>query len=346
MKLTRITQLFSLLLLLFAGGTSAQVADTVEEQVQTMYIAYYGRPGDPGGVAFWTAQLTEAGGDLTQIIDAFGTSPEYESRFGGLSDEALVDNLYQQLLGRAADAAGKDFYLGELDAGRMTLPTIALNIADGVRDGDSDFSTVTNRLAMAVQFTSRVSSDGLTYDESSISGVVALLATVGADAGSVDDALAEISDLFGDGGPIDVGGEGIAFRFDTEEGILACSGSIPIPDSPIPPVSLIVYLQFDGDTLTIPPAEDYTLEGFTIVEDTGMQGGYNESDGTFSLSQTMTGYSNDDPSQALQTISFTTEGQVTADSWFGTYAFSVSLSVSGFDIDCNGMQDFFGERLD
>ncbi len=350
MKILNIPRLLIAALLLASASVQAQIAGTIEEQVQTMYVAYYGRPGDPDGVAFWSQQVSNAGGDLGEIIDAFGTSEEYEDRFGNLGNEQLLNNLYQQLFSRDADEAGLEFYLGELAAGRMTLPTIALNIANGVQEGNDDFSIVSNRLAMAVQFTSSVSSQGLDYSgEEGIATAVSLLAAVGVDSASVATALEGLADALGTGSPVAPDapvGDGIAFEFNTEEGILACSGSVPIPDAPIPPTSLIVYLQFDGDSLTVPPAEGASLQGFTIVEDTGMQGGYNEADGTFSLSQTMTGYSNEDPSKALQTISFTTEGTVTEDSWFGTYAFSVDMNVSGFSIMCSGQQDFFGQRLE
>ena len=33
-------------------------------KVQTMYVAYYGRPGDPGGVDFWADLLDGNDGNL------------------------------------------------------------------------------------------------------------------------------------------------------------------------------------------------------------------------------------------------------------------------------------------
>ena len=45
-----------------------------------MYVAYYGRPGDPGSVDFWAEQLDAVGGNLNAIIDAFGNSQEYNDR--------------------------------------------------------------------------------------------------------------------------------------------------------------------------------------------------------------------------------------------------------------------------
>ena len=77
-----------------------------EEDVEAMYLAYYGRPGDPAGVEFWADQLQQSEGDLSAIIDAFGSSEEYSQRYSGLSDEQLVDNLFQQLFGDGIDIGG------------------------------------------------------------------------------------------------------------------------------------------------------------------------------------------------------------------------------------------------
>lgn len=48
-----------------------------ETDVEAMYVAYYGRPGDPEGVEFWADRLAQAGGDFSDTIDEFGTSAEY-----------------------------------------------------------------------------------------------------------------------------------------------------------------------------------------------------------------------------------------------------------------------------
>ncbi|TEA69485.1 sugar ABC transporter ATP-binding protein, partial [Allopusillimonas ginsengisoli] len=42
------------------------------DEVQKIYIAYYGRPADPVGLNFWAGKLDAAAGDLSEIIDAFG----------------------------------------------------------------------------------------------------------------------------------------------------------------------------------------------------------------------------------------------------------------------------------
>ena len=41
--------------------------------IQSLYVAYYGRPADPAGLEFWANLLDQAEGDLSGIINAFGT---------------------------------------------------------------------------------------------------------------------------------------------------------------------------------------------------------------------------------------------------------------------------------
>ena len=125
--------ILGLICMLMTLMTPVSMAQDFEEQVQEMYVAYYGRPGDPGGVEFWEEQLEDQDGNLAAIIDAFGTSEEFDERFGTLDDEDLINNLYQQLFGRDADPEGLAFYLEELQSGRATLASIALNISDGVQ---------------------------------------------------------------------------------------------------------------------------------------------------------------------------------------------------------------------
>jgi hypothetical protein len=193
----------------FAGPSISQSGDVeYRDEVQKMYIAYYGRPGDPGGISFWAGKLESGGGDLAGIIDAFGSSAEYEDRFSSLSSEALVNNIYRQLLGRDADAAGLAFYAARLDSGEFTLASIALNIADGIGTGDADADTYANKLEVANAFTDAVALTGADYGAEEIAATVELLAAV--DEGSdIDQALAAVDALINDildvdTGPVDI----------------------------------------------------------------------------------------------------------------------------------------------
>ena len=91
------------------------------EQVQALYVAYYGRPAEPGGRDYWATRLDANGGDLNAMINAFGQSQEYLNRFGDMDDAQRIETLYEQLFGRAADEEGRDYYVGVLARGEKSL---------------------------------------------------------------------------------------------------------------------------------------------------------------------------------------------------------------------------------
>lgn len=80
--------------------------------VDQMYLDTLGRPGEPSGVDFWVGRLRN-GWTVDRVAASFYASAEYHSRVGG-TDQAWVEDLYQTLLGRTADATGRDYWVGEI----------------------------------------------------------------------------------------------------------------------------------------------------------------------------------------------------------------------------------------
>ena len=106
---------------------------TEAQTIQNAYLAYYGRPADPGGLDYWAGRLKDAGGNLDEIIAAFGNSAEFTERFGMLENTELVNAIYQRLFKRDADPAGLEFYQDLLESGEKHLGSIALDIFNGVQ---------------------------------------------------------------------------------------------------------------------------------------------------------------------------------------------------------------------
>lgn len=123
--------LFTLLSFLSSFQTHADCKprnnSETEQQVMNAYIAYYGRLADAGGLAYWSA-LANANKDTNAIAEAFGSSKEFIDRYGNLDSPSLINNLYQQAFGREAEPSGLAWYSAELEAGRVSLPSIALAI--------------------------------------------------------------------------------------------------------------------------------------------------------------------------------------------------------------------------
>jgi hypothetical protein len=125
------------------------------DYVQKAYVAYYGRPGDPGGMLYWAGRMDAEGQSLNAIIGAFGYSDEFNRRYGGLAYTDLVTRVYQQALNRDPDPAGLNFYVGELEAGRRTLQTITLDVLNGATTAP-DSTVIANKLEVAAYYTAKV----------------------------------------------------------------------------------------------------------------------------------------------------------------------------------------------
>ncbi len=124
------------------------------ETVQQLYIAFYQRPADSGGLLYWSQRLNAANGSLVGIIDAFATSLEATSLYGPINSTnigAVVDSIYQALFKRAPDTAGKAFYVNGFTAGTFTAGSIALDILKGAQN--EDLVAIQNKVIVASHFT-------------------------------------------------------------------------------------------------------------------------------------------------------------------------------------------------
>lgn len=128
-----------------------------EEKVLKAYLAYYGRPADPAGLGFWASRLANENGNLDSIIAAFGDSEEFLSRYGHLNNDELIDQLYQQILNRAPDAGGKNYWVNQLSSGARTLQQISLAIIDGVQNNDVDL--VRNKIDFSKAYVSGIETE-------------------------------------------------------------------------------------------------------------------------------------------------------------------------------------------
>jgi M6 family metalloprotease-like protein len=148
--------------------TAKPIASDYNKVVQQIYVAYFGRPADVGGLA-WHAGVLLAAGAPTDIvglasayntnaalkaeIDSFGTSAESAALYSGDNGQ-FIDALYRNLFGRPADQGGKDFWAHALDIGAMTRASAAIQLASGA--STSDATIIANKTSAAASFTSLI----------------------------------------------------------------------------------------------------------------------------------------------------------------------------------------------
>jgi hypothetical protein len=140
------------------------MATNYDAAVNSFYLAYYGRPADPAGLAYWSQALAQNNGDFSAIIDAFSTSTEATARFADATPADRIADVYQQLFNRAPDQAGLDYWTKAIDTGTISLADAAIQIMNGAQDTDAQLSTL--RQEAAAQFTAAVATSGVPYDGS------------------------------------------------------------------------------------------------------------------------------------------------------------------------------------
>lgn len=90
---------------------------TEVEPLARLYYATFGRVPDVPGLQFWVGVI-RTGASTDQIATQFIQSPEFKTLFGQPANNgALVDILFQNILKRPADAAGRAFWVTALDQG-------------------------------------------------------------------------------------------------------------------------------------------------------------------------------------------------------------------------------------
>jgi hypothetical protein len=88
----------------------------VDGQVARLYQAYFLRPPDDGGYRYWR-RLRLNGVSAAEVSEAFAASREFQMRYGSLDNGRFVDQVYRNVLGRAAEPEGRTYWIGQLEAG-------------------------------------------------------------------------------------------------------------------------------------------------------------------------------------------------------------------------------------
>ncbi len=107
------------------GGTG-NVA--MSDQIARVYGAVLGRQPDASGMLYWS-QARAHGMTVDAMVRSFLASPERVLRMSETSNAAFVETLYQDVLGRSADAGGLAYWTQRLNAG-LGREAVVLHFAD------------------------------------------------------------------------------------------------------------------------------------------------------------------------------------------------------------------------
>lgn len=161
-------------------ATQAQLA-----AVQQLYVGYLGRAADSAGQQFWANAIANGTATIASVATGFTLSAEYKAAYGGLTTDALVEKVYNNVLGRTPDAEGKAFWVAALANGKVTADTLVATIVTNL--GALDQQTINNKVFVAQTYTDTVG------DAYTPTGGAAVLVGVDSTAASVNTALANIA---------------------------------------------------------------------------------------------------------------------------------------------------------
>jgi len=160
------------------------MANAIASQVQALYVGYLGRAADQAGLDFWTNAITAGTSTIESVALGFTLSQEYTSKYEGLSNEELAAAIYQNVLGRAADADGLAFWVGELEKGVQTPETLLAAMINSL--GAVDQQTIDNKVFVANAYSAAAGAD---YN---VAAGAQIIAGVDSSAASVSAALQQL----------------------------------------------------------------------------------------------------------------------------------------------------------
>lgn len=135
--------------------------------IQKLYIAYFNRPADPAGLAYWmNSSMT-----IAQIANSFGAQAEYNAAFAGQTTESIISTLYQNLFGHGPDFNGLMYWVGEVNSGKSTIGNVAINILSGATG--ADLAAVDAKVKAATSFTTAIDTTPEAVAYSKASGTAA-----------------------------------------------------------------------------------------------------------------------------------------------------------------------------
>ena len=102
---------------IFGDGFDPTYAMDEAASVYRLYQATLDRAPDLRGLTNWSERLFTGESGLQQVATGFVNSAEFQATYGALDDEGFVELLYQNVLGRAADAGGLANWTGQLADG-------------------------------------------------------------------------------------------------------------------------------------------------------------------------------------------------------------------------------------
>ncbi len=198
-------------------------ASDYHDVIQKVYIAYFGRAADPGGLEFYANLLAAGNAPATSegFVAASGTNAAVKDMLAGFAASAEskafysspdlsehVKQIYLNVLGRTAEQGGVDYWVAQVGSGELSLSRAAFVILQAAeKHVTGDGLTVANKAQAAALITASLDLPGEQRAYATPAGLKAvqdLLADVTASAPLTQPQADAAILTLGAGGPLPV----------------------------------------------------------------------------------------------------------------------------------------------
>ncbi|EGV30304.1 hypothetical protein ThidrDRAFT_2778 [Thiorhodococcus drewsii AZ1] len=137
--------------------------------VTEIYTATLGYAPDNEGLQYWVANLQNGGWTPTEVAQSFFDAPLVQEMYP--TDQGygpFIEALYENLFGRAPDAEGYQYWLAELDSGRVQRNQMIIALIEGGwanADATSDMARFGHRIQVGLAFAAEQAERGIVYSQ-------------------------------------------------------------------------------------------------------------------------------------------------------------------------------------
>ena len=137
----------------FADTAIALDTSGVGGQVYRIYQAAFNRAPDVGGLGYWISGM-DGGASLKSVAQGFVSSAEFKALYGASPTNAqIITKLYENVLHRAPDSGGYNYWLGILNSGQGTVADVLAAFSES----PENVSGVSGAISSGIRYTPYVS---------------------------------------------------------------------------------------------------------------------------------------------------------------------------------------------
>lgn len=166
------------------------------DNIHQLYVSYFDRAADAAGADFWgdiyLARLNAGKNDaqiIAELAAEFAKSPEFNTTYPStMSAEAFVDKIYSNVLGRAADADGKKYWVAQLTSNAVAKSDFIVAIVNAVEADTTttDYKYLANRVTVSEYYADHIQTSTNQQQIDILAGVTSDATTVTAAEASID----------------------------------------------------------------------------------------------------------------------------------------------------------------